>query len=356
LQPGNAVRALRVRHLLESVFSDASELPSPITGIELIQSWHVDTYRVQAGGQTFIAQLTLYDAPGLARSSRKMRRVLELSEHAVPQPLAWRASDPGESPRWALLVTSFIRGEELSAHTFSRTAWLDLCSLLLRLHASTERAAEKKLQVADGAVADLRHANGFDELSEQLKRQLGAPGQRIGAAWLHQQLREMSRFVDQRASAFSSPKSLIHGDLVRSNIRVSGTKVALVDWADSGVGDPAYDLATVKFALDSVVPRQSSRLIQELARQYRDRLGDESIEARLRFYMPLPGLNIALAYWTRAATFPIARDLRVRACLLHSRAQWRRPLQLDGDPGVHPVMTDQGWLRWATPKAWIAPR
>ena len=350
------MRALRVRLLLESVFSDASELPSPITGIELIQSWHVDTYRVQAGGQTFVAQLTLYDAPGLARSFRNMLQVLELGGHAVPQPLAWRESDPEESPRWALLVTSFIRGEELSARTFSGPAWQNLCSLMLRLHGSTQRPQEENLEASESAVADLRDANGFDELSEQLQRQLAGPGQRIRAEWLDQQLHEMSHFVDQRAEAFSNRKSLIHGDLVRSNFRVSGAKVALVDWADSGWGDPAYDLATVKFALDSVVPRESSGLIQELARQYRDRLGDETIEARLQFYMPLRGLTVALAYSTRAATFPIMRDMRVRACLLHSRAQWRRPLRLEGDPGLPPLMTDHGWPRWATPKAWMALR
>src|SRR6202022_44860 len=84
----------------------------------------------------------------------------------------------------------------------------------------------------------------------------------------------MAGYLEANAKSFRVSARLIHGDLHRSNIVVSGSKIGLLDWGDLAGGDYAFDLASLKFVLDSVLPRSSVGFLRNQARRYRDQFQD----------------------------------------------------------------------------------
>jgi hypothetical protein len=63
----------------------------------------------------------------------------------------------------------------------------------------------------------------------------------------------------------------------------------------------------------------------------------------MRFFLALPGLVHAYEYAGQTALFPAARAWRVRTCYLHSEAQWRSPLRLDGGAVGAPATRTPHW-------------
>src|SRR5207245_6689332 len=112
---------------------------------------------------------------------------------------------------------------------------------------------------------------------------------------------------------------------------------------DLAAGDYAFDLATLKFVLDSIVPRQSSDFIRRRALRYRERFNDGSLEVRLRYYLALAGLVRAFHCAGDIVAFRAGRAWRVRACYLHSEAQWQQGLHLEGPNPNIPTSHTEDW-------------
>jgi aminoglycoside phosphotransferase (APT) family kinase protein len=333
---------LNVRDLLEATFTEEPRLPAPIDDVQFVSRHLVDTYIVDAGGERLVAQVARGGISPLLRLKRNLGDASRLKRgRQLPAVLAWRqGGDEGLDP-WALIVTSYVPGEELKPSTLSQESWASLCGLLESLHSMPANRSDgnRLTRAADGPAA-------FNDVAQQLETYLPAMGWPVRSIGVRRQLREITTFLGRNAAAFELRPCFIHGDLSRANIRISGGVAGLVDWADAGGGDYAFDLGCLKFALDSVVPRSSPRMIQELARRYRSSFGDENLEMRLTFYLAFTGLVHALVYAMSPATFNLTRAMRVRACLLHSQAQWRSPLQLDGvRPGAPAAVTDHSWFR-----------
>lgn len=333
---------LRTRDLIETTFADEPALPARLDRIQFLQRRLVDTYLVEAGSQRFVVQLAGDGTSALLRLRRNLELLSPLAGPQLPRLLAWREGAADEEKRWALLVSSYVAGDELSPSTLRRQTWESLCALLEEVHTVAVAAPMR-----DRVLVDLSSgAAALVEVGEQLRLLLADGRWPVPASDIRRQLEEMEDFVDRHAAAFDVPPHLVHGDLSRSNIRISGAVAGLVDWADAELGDYGFDLGALKFALDSVAPRSSPQLIQELGRRYRRRFGDETLETRLRLYLALPGLVQGLTYAMEPATFGAIKAMRVRACLLHSQAQWRTPLKLDGmKPGAPAAATDHSWLR-----------
>jgi Ser/Thr protein kinase RdoA (MazF antagonist) len=158
-------------------------------------------------------------------------------------------------------------------------------------------------------------------------------------------LDQMTDYVVGHGDQFAIPSRLIHGDLDRKNIVVAGPSIGILDWADLGAGDYAFDLGMLKFMLDSVWAARGATLIREQARRYRERFQDSSLELRLRFFLALAGLIHAFQATDDTGSFTPARAWRVRTSYLHSETQWTTPLQLDGNAaGAPAVRTEQSAL------------
>lgn len=334
-----------IHSLLEATFAEEPGLPAKVRDIRFVQRGLFDTYAVETADERFVAQISRDGMGSLVRLKRNLGTLRRLDRpHQLPALLAWRQGDDLELEPWAVAITSYIPGDELGPRSLNRKAWTSLCELLEAVHRlpAEDHRGRRLARASDGPAA-------FVDVARELELQVPKLGWPVSAIRIGPVLREIESFLDRHFPAFEITPCFIHSDLTRANILISSCVTGLVDWADGGSGDYAYDLGCLKFALDSVAPRASPKLIQELARRYRQSFDDASLELRLTFYLAFTGLAQALAYALAPATFNITRAMRVRACLLHSIAQWRSPLRLDGPrPGAPASVTDHSWFRLAT--------
>jgi aminoglycoside phosphotransferase (APT) family kinase protein len=264
-------------------------------------------------------------------------RFLEaLDEDRIPRVAAWRDSGPrGLGQEWAMMVCREIPGAELAPRTFSPGLWADLSRLLLRVHSLSADA--------EGIPAGPRidHAAAFADFAECLLLRLeDLP---LKPRRVREHLAAMADYVSAHAERFAVTSRAIHGELNRANLLADGDRAGIIDWMEMAGGDYLYDLATLKFAMDSVAPRLSAELLREQAHTYRARFADETLELRMRFFLALPGLVHAFEYAGQTALFPAARAWRVRTCYLHSEAQWRSPLRLDLASAGAPAVRTAHW-------------
>jgi aminoglycoside phosphotransferase (APT) family kinase protein len=255
-----------------------------------------------------------------------------LDDDRIPRELAWRKANG----HWAALICREIPGEELNSTNATSAVLTSLGDLLLRLH-----SVEDPGQPVAAPSGRVNEPDAFPAFRAMLVRRLADLPIRMERVQRH--LDAMSTFLAEHAGDFSRPKRLIHGDLHRSNIISTGKTVGLLDWGDLTAGDYAYDLATMKFVLDAVVPRRSASVVRERARLYRERFNDKSLQTRLRFFLALAGLVRAFHCADDASAFRPGRAWRVRACYLHSEAQWSKPLELDGVNAGAPSMRTEEW-------------
>jgi aminoglycoside phosphotransferase (APT) family kinase protein len=300
--------------------------------------WHgsKEVYRVSAGADTYVVHLTPHSRDELLHLRKNLDFLSQLADQRIPRVLAWRDSGPSPAGRaWALMVCPEIPGAELGPANYSPSVWADLCNLLLSVHALP---AEGDL-FPKGACAD--HANSFRDFAEALLLRLeDLP---LKSARVRAHLDEMADYVVANLPDFQVTPRVIHGELNRANLLVHDDRAALIDWAEMTAGDYLYDLATLKFSMDSVVPSLSAQLLRKQAEAYRQRFADEALELRMRFFLALPGLVHAYEYAGQTALFPAARAWRVRTCYLHSEAQWRSPLRLDGAATGAPAARTPHW-------------
>jgi aminoglycoside phosphotransferase (APT) family kinase protein len=332
------MRLMNPQLVFEGIFRQNDALPSEVEAVAFLHRHHSEVYRIKAGGGTYIGHLTPEGTEYLALVESKLEQLSSLNDVRIPKCLAAMASDPSGplSARWAALVCSDIEGEELSKRSYNSRVWSSLCDLLLRVHelpATEEASAERGGRIDD--------PDSFRQVGENLQLLLAKSGADIGAERVRRHTDEMLSYVHAHSNAFCRRSHLIHGDLNRSNILVSGDRVGVIDWAELGPGDYAYDLATLKFSMDSVLPGRSANLLRQLARACSERFEDETLELRMRFFLALPGLISAMWYAGQQASFKRVRAWRVRTCYLHSEAQWKNPLMMDGSRlGAPSVQTE----------------
>lgn len=318
------MRIINIRPTLETIFHEEETLPSRFDSIEHVQWNHCDIYRVSADGLGYVVHATAEGREQLARTRRNLLRLGSLGETGIPRVAAWRDSGEASSrgQEWAILISTLIPGAQLNRRNFNDSVWSDLKRLLHRIHSAQTDNVERP-----GTSTPVHEVGAFAGVADALKglfRLLGVP---LASDHVGRHLESMTEYLNKNAASFKVPARLVHGDLNRSNILSDGGRAGIVDWAELDRGDYAYDLATLKFALDSVIPERSAELLREQAIEYRSKLGDDTLELRLRFFLALPGLVTALSLPSHRSP---ARAWRARTCFLHSEAQWRQPLRLTG--------------------------
>ena len=292
----------------------------------------------------YIAQVAPDGTEYLGRLAQNLRRLAGLDDPRIPRVHAYRegVAPAGSEGRWSVLITTALPGTELSQRTYSRQAWADLSDVLHRVHglpAISRGTSDVSLPVYS--------LDAFPALAENLLLHLdGLP---IDSRRVRGHLDEMAAYVAKNADAFQIPPRLIHGDLNRSNVLVEKGRIGLIDWFDLGAGDYAFDLAMLKFMMDSVAPRLSSAMLRQQVEDYSRGFDDQTLETRMQFFLALPGLVHALWYASRTSLFPAARVWRVRTCYLHSERQWRSPLRVNPAAGAPAVPTEHWALRFPQP-------
>jgi hypothetical protein len=320
-------RAIAEQILLNGGCSD------PIEGLQLIQRGECDVYRARAGSH----ELVLHAGAEVAvhRLYDNLLMLEQIEVEGLPRAIGWAPPTAGSSHGPAVLITTKLEGVELSASTFSPPAFEDLCLLLLRLHSMPSDGEP------DGRRRPLHDAATFPELAEELEDAVRTHRLQVPLDRLRRHLDAIAEYTQIHSDVFKVRPMLIHTDLSRANVLIDGPRAGIVDWLDLGPGDYAYDLASLKFAMDSVRPDVSAILLQRVARRYQILFDDSTLELRMRFFMALVGLVRAHSYALHTRPYPPGRTWRVRTCYLHSESQWRSPLRLEGaEAGAPAVPTD----------------
>jgi aminoglycoside phosphotransferase (APT) family kinase protein len=308
-----------------------------IQRVEFLHRNHTDVYRVRTSSASLIAHASSEGKSYLKRVRENLELLASLEDPRIPRMLAWRAGSSALPVRdWAVLVYEEKPGEEISRRNFSRAGWSALTECLARVHSLDADDAVRVGPVHEGA--DPSNFVAFGEALKLRMADLPLDSRRVQA-----HLEQMAEYIDKNRSAFSIAPRMIHGDLDRQNVVAHGAQIGILDWADLATGDYAFDVAALKFMLDSVAPRSSAELIREQARGYRARFQDDALEVRLRFFMALSGLVHAFQACDDTGSFKPARAWRVRTSYLHSEAQWRSPLKLDGEATGAPAVRTEQW-------------
>ena len=334
------MRVIQVRPLLEAVFKEEAELPSRIDSIEQIRWNHCDVYRVRTEAGGYIVHVTAESSEQLRRTRDNLDRLRPLALAGIPRALAWRDSGGAATPgrEWATLVSTQIAGAELSRRNFNRFVWADLKELLRQIHIMPVHSREPS-----GTSLPVHEPAAFAGVVEALQGLFGLLRVPLKADRIRRHLEDMSEYLERNAASFRVPPGAVHGDLNPTNIVSNRRRAGIVDWAELELGDYAYDLATLKFSLDSTAPKVSSELLREQAIEYGTGLDDHTLELRLRFFLALPSLVTALSLPSHRSA---ARAWRARTCFLHSEAQWREPLRLAG-PSIGAPAAATGHEAWA---------
>ena len=326
------MRVLNVPVVIEEICTSESAIAAPVQRLEFLGRSHADVYRVVAGGRSFIAHATPGGTEYLKRLRANLGIVAVLNDERIPREVGWRKSNAD----WAVMMCPEIAGEELNRANATDAVLRSLGELLARLH-SIEDAGQQNNRFF-GRVND---PAAFDAFGESLLLRIADLPIRSGRVRDH--LRAMSAYLAEHVAEFQVPGRLIHGDLHRSNIVSTGWSIGLLDWGDLTAGDYAFDLGTLKFVLDAVAPRKGTQYIRALAREYRQRFNDGSLEVRLRFFLALAGLVRAFNNADDRSAFRPGRAWRVRACYLHSESQWRQPLRLDVEEAGAATTRTEDW-------------
>jgi Ser/Thr protein kinase RdoA (MazF antagonist) len=331
------VHFLDFRSVLDAMFAEELAPYGAIHTVDFIQRNHTDVYRVRAERGTLIAHATSDGKSYLKQVRANLDVLASLQDRRIPRVLAWQAATGGLPGRdWAVLVYAEIPGDKVSRRNFSTAVWEGLAECLARVH-----ALDGEGQPATGPVANGHDPSNFAAFAATLLLRMGDLP--IGQGRVREHLDQMAEFLEGHPSEFHVQPRIIHGDLDRKNIVASRHGMGILDWADLGSGDYAFDLSMLKFMLDSVTPGSGATLIREQARAYRDRFKDDSLELRLRFFLALAGLVHAFHACDDMDSFKPARAWRVRTSYLHSEAQWRSPLKLDGAATGAPAVRTEQW-------------
>jgi hypothetical protein len=319
-------RALAGQVLLRGGCSDA------VDELRLIQRGECDVYRARVGSHDVV--LHAGDEVLVRQLYDNLLNLEQIDGEGLPRAIGWAAPEAGSPDGPAVLVTTLLSGVELSTDTFSLAAWNNMCRLLMHLHglpAEGEPAVRRPVH----------DAPSFPSLAGELEEAVRMHRLPIPLDRLRRHLDGLAEYALINAAKFKFRPLLIHTDLSRANVLIDGPRAAIVDWLALGPGDYAYDLASLKFAMDSVRPRDSAILLQQQARVYQLAFDDTTLELRMRFFLALVGLVRAHSYALHPRPYPPGRAWRVRTCYLHSEAQWQSPLRLEGtDAGAPAVPTD----------------
>lgn len=102
--------------------------------------------------------------------------------------------------------------------------------------------------------------------------------------------------LDRRLSAVAAcgvPDTLVHGDLHPGNVRGDGRRRVLMDWGDSFVGHPAFDILRLTEGVD---PAGADRLVAAWAARWRAAVPGCDPDTAMRLLRPVAALRAAAVY------------------------------------------------------------
>ncbi|MEU2701076.1 MULTISPECIES: aminoglycoside phosphotransferase family protein [Micromonospora] len=151
-------------------------------------------------------------------------------------------------------------------------------------HAVQWRACGVVGELVTAGVPDLRGAGLTDWIHERLA------GHDVAAA------ADLLDGLDHRLRQVGDcglPDTLVHGDLHPGNVRGDGRRRVVIDWADSFVGHPAFDILRLTEDVDADA---AARLVDAWARRWRADVPGSDPHRAVDLLRPVAPLRLAAVY------------------------------------------------------------
>jgi hypothetical protein len=156
-------------------------------------------------------------------------------------------------------------------------------------------SAHHQIQLASlAALATLERGGVPDRRGDALTRHLrGTLSGRVSA------LPGVARFLDgldshmARLDECGLPQTLVHGDFHPGNVRAAGSTITILDWGDSFLGNPAFDLLRLSEGLG---PAETAELEAHWAARWREHRRGCDPERAVALLRPLVAVRAAATY------------------------------------------------------------
>lgn len=172
-----------------------------------------------------------------------------LSELGMPVPELVAAQDDDEFLGGPFTLTRVVAGRPLAevagAGARSSEAIVEAGRQLSRLHSVTgEGYGKLSAWLGEHAASGIPRA-ALASWESYVRRDLGAVDVLADAGVISSGLARRSRAALDGFEGWHEPGRLLHGDLKNQHVFLDdeGRLTAIIDWADSALGDPLYDLA-----------------------------------------------------------------------------------------------------------------
>jgi aminoglycoside phosphotransferase (APT) family kinase protein len=96
-----------------------------------------------------------------------------------------------------------------------------------------------------------------------------------------------------RVAACGLPDTLVHGDLHPGNVIGTEERRTIIDWGDSFIGQPAFDVLRLAGGLDAA---EADEVIEEWAALWRAELPGSDPRASVELLRPVEALRLAAVY------------------------------------------------------------
>ncbi|MCW6005633.1 aminoglycoside phosphotransferase family protein [Micromonospora sp. CPCC 205371] len=196
-----------------------------------------------------------------------------IGERLVPPLLA--AGDDGR------ILLAHVEGDDLyGAGIATRDA------IAADMHRIQLAARDKEVELLAAGVPDLRTAPLYEWIAGVVTRYGGDdPG-----------LRALVEGLPDRLSTVEScglPDTLVHGDLHPGNVRGTSERRTIIDWGDSSLGHPAFDILRL---VEGVPAADATQLIEAWAARWREAMPGCDPERAVELLRPVAALRMAAVY------------------------------------------------------------
>jgi streptomycin 6-kinase len=270
-----------------------------------------DMYRANASGRSLLVKVG--SSARLAHEAAALKAAVSLVGDLAPAFTAYTETDNGPS----LLAMEYVAASPLEPGRLTRGAWAALTDGLIRLHRNRPETPPLFAPLAPDfvtlSVGEGRYAS-LAELRPLLAAQVAlVPSLDVDSAL--GLFDNLAADVEVRPELFERAPSWVHGDIWPENVLTSGSRCWLVDWTWLKHSDYALDLANLKLMLDWVWPPVRAHLMFEgLLRRYAAQFADNTLLARMRFYLPLVSLIHLVQFGEGGADDP-ENAVAMSACL-----------------------------------------
>ena len=202
-------------------------------------------YRAEReNGEPLAVKICQRDERNRAGREYASMRAMEAGFTVAPKVL-YLAPEPAGLPG-AAVISEWLAGEALEAYPApeNRAMWMAVLESLAQVHSLTPE--DSSVQLADAVVCVLEPQDELREIHLQLARLPSVPDGKIGNLE-RRQLEHLVKIAEQQTPLlrWEHPvqRRLIHIDPNARNMIESRGTIRLVDWENSGWGDPAFDIA-----------------------------------------------------------------------------------------------------------------